>query len=354
MAASQQELITLTAQRRALRLATPFTLSYGTTTTRENVLIALTHDGLIGVGEAAVVPYTGETPERVLRALGDPLLRAALARADPRLLEDALDALPPAESSAARAALDIALHDLWGQALGQPLWRLWGLNPARSPRSSFTIAMTDDERAFGEQVRAAAAFGVIKLKLGSGDLARDVTTVRLAREDYAGALCVDANGGWSADDALRAIPALAALDVRFVEQPVARDDWDGWRALRAGLPAAHPPLIADESVQGPASVLPLAGLADGINVKLAKAGGLRPARQMIALARALGLRVLIGCMVESSVAVTAAAHLAPLADYADLDGNLLITNDPYRGVRIEAGALILPDAPGLGVTAVAE
>ena len=132
--------------------------------------------------------------------------------------------------------------------------------------------------------------------------------------------------------------------------PDAEQAEHGWRALRAGLPPDALPIIADESVQGVASVLPLAGLADGVNIKLAKCGGLRAARQMIALARACGMQVMIGCMVESSVAVTAAAHLAPLADYADLDGNLLVTNDPYRGVRLEAGRLILPDAPGLGVS----
>lgn len=340
----------ITIRPLALALETPFKLSYGATTVRENVLVQIDDGTFTGVGEAAVVPYTGETPARVSAYLGDGALAAALG--DNALwLEDALDRLPPGESSAARAAVDMALHDLWGQHLGQPLYRLWGLNPARSPRSSFTIAMDDDAASFRARLRdAAVQYGLIKLKLGGGDWREDLERVRVARETVSAPLCVDANGGWSAGDGLAIIPRLAGLGVIFVEQPVARDDVDGWRALRDGLPGERPPLIADESVQGVDSVPPLAGLVDGINIKLAKCGGLRAARRMIALARAYGLRVMLGCMVESSVAVTAAAHLAPLADFADLDGNLLITNDPYRGAQVVDGAVRLPDAPGLGVT----
>jgi len=338
-------------ERLALQLENPFTLSYGTSTLRENVVVRISDGHYTGLGEAAVVPYYHETPERVIRYATDPATLAALGE-NPLWLEDALDRLPPADSIPARAAIDTALHDLWGQQLGQPLYRLWGHNPARCPHSSFTVAMSGDEAAYRAQVRAVsdAGYSLIKLKLGSGSVERDLALVQMARAETGAALCVDANGGWSAADALGIMPRLAALGVRFVEQPVARDDWDGWRALRAGLPPDALPIIADESVQGVASVLPLAGLADGVNIKLAKCGGLRAARQMIALARACGMQVMIGCMVESSVAVTAAAHLAPLADYADLDGNLLVTNDPYRGVRLEAGRLILPEAPGLGAT----
>lgn len=340
----------ITVEPLALELENPFTLSYGTTTVRENVLVRISDGTFTGVGEAAVVPYYGETPGRITRYVTSPEVSEVLG--DQALwLADMLDALPPAESSAARAAVDIALHDLWGQHLGQPLYRLWGLNPARVPASSFTVAMSDDEADYRRQLRAARPYRVIKLKLGSGDWQTDLALVRIAREELGDrTLCVDANGGWSAADGLAIIPQLAAMGMLFIEQPVARADRDGWRALYEGLPADRPPLIADESVQGVESVLPLVGLADGINIKLAKCGGLRAARQMIALARAAGMRILIGCMVESSVAVTAAAHLAPLVDYADLDGNLLITNDPYRGVRLVDGRPRLPDAPGLGVT----
>ena len=229
---------------------------------------------------------TPATLARVSAYLNDPAVEAALGE-NALWLEDALDRLPPGESSAARAALDMALHDLWGQHLGQPLFRLWGLNPARSPRSSFTIAMDDDEAAYRARLRAAAQHGLIKLKLGSGGWRDDLERARIARDEVAVPLCVDANGGWSAEDGLAIIPRLAGLGVIFVEQPVARDDQDGWRALRDGLPGERPPLIADESVQGVDSVPPLAGLADGINIKLA-ARRLRAARQMT---RWRGLRV---------------------------------------------------------------
>lgn len=335
----------VTARELVLRLANPFTLAYGTSTARHNVLVRVEHGGAFGLGEAAIVPYYGHSTEQIITALDGLGLEG-----DPLLLEDALDALPPDLPAVARAALDMALHDLWGKRLEQPLYRLWGLNPARAPRSSFTVAMAADDGAYRAQLRAAAErYPLLKLKLGAGDWRADLRLVQIARESVPAALCVDANGAWSAQEAAEAIPRLAELGVLFVEQPLARDDLDGWRELRAALPDEHPPLIADESVQGVESLLPLAGLVDGVNVKLAKCGGLRAARQMIALARALGMRVLLGCMVESAVAVTAAAHLAPLADYADLDGNALVTNDPFRGVELQAGYLRLPNAPGLGV-----
>jgi L-alanine-DL-glutamate epimerase-like enolase superfamily enzyme len=335
-----------------LQLENPFKISYGATTVRENVLISIEHGGQTGVGEAAVVPYYHETVERVSRYLSDPAMIQSLGD-NPLWLEDALDQLPRAESSSARAAVDIALHDLWGKHLGHPLYRLWGLNPARCPISSFTVAMADDEASYRERLRAAQGYPVIKLKLGSGDWRADLDLVRIAREELDARFCVDANAAWAAEDALTIIPRLMDLEVIFIEQPVAREDLAGWRVLHDRLPVNRPPLIADESVQGVESVPLLVGLVDGINIKLAKCGGLRPARRIIALARAYGLKIMIGCMVESSVAVTAAAHLAPLVDYADLDANLLITNDPFRGARMVAGRLTLPDAPGLGVEPVA-
>ncbi len=337
------------AQKLSLQLENPFTLSYGTSTIRENVLVHITCGEHTGVGEAAVVPYYHETPERIMTYLASPALSRALGD-DPLLLDSILDRLPHSESPAARAAVEIALYDLWGQALGQPLFRLWGLNPARIPNSSFTIAMNDDMTAYRQLVRRAAkTFKLVKLKLGSGDWQHDLNLVQLAREECPVDLCVDANGAWSVEESCAIIPQLATLGIRFIEQPVAHNDIEGWRVLHKTLPGMHPPLIADESVQGVESIFPLAGIVDGVNVKLAKCGGLRAARQMIALARAFGMKVLIGCMVESSVAVTAAAHLAPLADYADLDGNLLITNDPYRGLMIKNGHIVLPNTPGLGV-----
>lgn len=340
-------------RRLALQLRHPFKLSYGTTTVRENVLFQVSAGTHSGVGEAAVVSYYGETAERVLQHLSAPALAEALS-GDPLLLGDALDRLPADMTPAARAAVDIALHDLWGKHLGHPLYRLWGLNPAHIPVSSFTIAMADDEDGYRKQVREARDHSLIKLKLGSGDWRTDLRYVQMARPETRARLCVDANGGWSADEALAIIPALTELEIVFIEQPVARDDLAGWRTLHDSLPVARPPLIADETVQGVESVLPLAGLVDGINIKLAKCGGLRPAMQMIQLARACGMKVLIGCMIESTVAVAAAAHLAALADFADLDGNLLVSNDPYRGIEMRKGQIALTERPGLGIVPAPE
>lgn len=334
----------------SLTLRTPFTLSYGTTTVRENLLVCLRTGDAIALGEAAIVPYYDVTADSVRAHLTG---RAALdaVNHDPLHLDDALDALSSIPSSFARAALDIALHDRWASQLGQPLFRLWGLNPARCPATSFTIAMDDDETAYRERVRVAGErFRLLKIKLGGpAGWESDWRRVQAARQVTSAALCVDANSGWDVPSAQQIIPRLGELGVVFVEQPLPRNDLEGWRALRRSLPPDHPPLFADESVQGVDSIAPLAGLADGINIKLAKCGGLRAARQMITLARTLGMQVMLGCMVESSVAVTAAAHLAPAVDYADLDANLLIANDPFEGVLLDGDRLILPDRPGLGV-----
>jgi len=326
-----------------LTLRTPFRIAHGTSTTRQNVLVHL--DDATGV--AAIVPYY-DTPVETVVAYVNALALAEVVAGDPLLLEDALAALPPGPAPA-RAALDLALHDRWGKRLGQPLYRLWGLNPARAPLSSYTLVLAD-EAEFRQSAREARGLPVLKIKLGTGSLDGDEALVRIAAEETSARLCVDANAAWSAPDALRIIPRLAAYNLLFIEQPVAQHDLDGWRTLAEQLPAGMPPLIADESVHDSRDVIRLAGIAGGINIKLAKCGGLREARRMIALAHAFGMKVMLGCMVESSVGVTAAAHLTPLVDYADLDSTLLTTNDPYAGLAWEQGRLILPDAPGLGVT----
>lgn len=335
----------LRTQQLDLKLKVPFTLAHGSSTERQNVLVRLSHGQRTGLGEAAVVPYTGDTPAQMVDYLEDPRVSEALA---PELSspEEILEQLPDGPA-AARAALDMALHDLWGQRLGQPLYAIWGLDPKRCPNSSMTVAMSEDNDSYRQRLRASAGFSIVKLKLGSGDIRRDLELVRMARKELSARLCVDVNGGWSVDEAADIIPRLLPLDLLFIEQPV--KDRAAWRALRAALPRNAPPFIADESVQCVDDIAELVGLADGVNVKLAKCGGLRAAQQMIEQARARNMRVLVGCMIESSVAVTAAAHLAPLCDFADLDGNLLVINDPYRGLRIEQGRLQLPRGPGLGL-----
>jgi L-alanine-DL-glutamate epimerase-like enolase superfamily enzyme len=324
----------LTWQPVTLQLKTVFRIAHGASSQRHNVLVQV-EDGL---GEAAAVSYHGETPERIMAWLesvqldGDALHLAHLL------------AQIPAGSRAGRAAIDMALHDLWGKTLGQPLYRLLGLHPADAPPTSFTIAM-DAPELMAERA-AASGMPIIKIKVGGQ---QDEAMVRAIRNATSARLQVDANGGWTRDQAAAIIPRLAQFDLQIVEQPLPAGDIEGLRWLRAQQFGV--PIFADEAIKTPADVLAHAGAVDGVVIKLAKSGGIRPALEMITLARALDMQVMIGCMVETSVAVTAAAHLAPLCDFADLDGPLLIANDPYTGLRYHNARLLLPDAPGLGVAA---
>jgi L-alanine-DL-glutamate epimerase-like enolase superfamily enzyme len=326
--------VKLHAEPVTLVLRRPFHIAQGVSETRSNVLVRLE----TGLGEAAAVPYYGETQAGILEYLRG--LDLSEVR-DPFQLEDVLGGLPPG-SAAARAAIDIALHDLVGQLVGQPLYRLLGLNPARIPPSSITIAI-DSPEVMAEQA-AATAWPILKIKLGiAGDEAR-LHAIRGATD---ATLRADANGGWSRAEAAALLPLLAELRVELVEQPLPPGDLDGLRAL-AAIPT-RPRIFADEGVRSIADIVAHAGVVDGVVIKLAKAGGIREALRQITVARGLGLDVMLGCMIESSVAVTAAAHLAPLAQYVDLDGPTLIQNDPARGVRYETGRLILPNGPGLGL-----
>jgi L-alanine-DL-glutamate epimerase-like enolase superfamily enzyme len=317
-----------------LELRRPFKIAHGVSLTRRNVLVRVD----AGVGEAAAVAYHGETAEGIAEYLSRIDLGAL---DDPCLLDDVLGALPPG-SAAARAAIDIALHDLWGQALKQPLYRLFGLNPARIPPTSVTLAMDAPE------VMAAAAASarepILKIKLGAGDDAARVRSIRAATR---ATLRADANGGWTREQAEALLPLLAEHDFELVEQPLPAGDREGLAALMRLRP--RPLVFADESIRSSADILAHRGLVDGVVVKLAKCGGIRAALRQIAVADGAGLGVMLGCMVETSVGVTAAAHLAPLVRYVDLDGPLLISNDPVRGVGYEDGRLKLPDGPGLGL-----
>jgi L-alanine-DL-glutamate epimerase-like enolase superfamily enzyme len=338
-------MMSLSVEPLLLHLKTPFRIAHGTSTTRQNVLVRLGD----GVGEGALppyYPYDFADVRAYLEALdADSLL------ADPFVLEDALDHLPPGPAPAL-AAIDIALHDHWAKQLGYPLYQLWGLNPARAPVSSVTLSIPDDEEHLRRQIQDFADFPILKLKLGAGDIAKDEAIVRAARRVTDAQICVDANGAWSVEEAAVIIPRLAGYNVQFVEQPLGVDPHEDWLRLRERLPADAPPLFADESIQTASDILALRGAIDGVNLKLTKAGGLRGTRRLLTLARSLGLQVMLGCMIESSVALTAAAHLAPLVDYADLDGYLLLAHDPFRGVTMDRGRIQLPTSPGLGCIAV--
>jgi L-alanine-DL-glutamate epimerase-like enolase superfamily enzyme len=317
-----------------LELHQPFAIAHGVSSVRQNVLVYVGG----GIGEAAGVPYLGETEQGITDYLRQIDWRDA---ADPLLLVDLIDALP-AGSAAARAALDIALHDAWGRALGQPLYRLLGLNPERIAPTSVTIPLASPSQ-MAESARRSDA-PALKIKLG---VDADELRFGAVRRATAARLRVDANGGWTRERAEQLLPLFAEAEVELVEQPLPPGDLEGLRAL--SRVRSRPRIFVDESIKTSADILAHHGLVDGVVIKLAKSGGIRGALQQISLARALGLEVMLGCMIESSVAVTAAAHLAPLAQWVDLDAPLLIDNDPFEGVRYQRGRLILPEGPGLGV-----
>lgn len=336
----------LTWQPLTLDLRTTFRIAHGASDQRFNVITTLSDGDFVGIGEAAAVPYHGESQAGIIAYLAglfgttaDPGLFS-----DPFLVDDFLGSLPPG-SNAARAAIDIALHDLIGKRLNQPLYRIFGLDPTRIPETSFTIAM-DAADVMAERSRQSA-WPVIKIKLGGDD---DEKTIAAIRRASSARLRVDANAGWSRNQAAALIPRLASYGLELVEQPLPVGDIDGLRWLRAqnfGLP-----IFADESVKSAKDVAAHAGAVDGVVIKLMKTGGIRQALCAIHTARSLDLQVMLSCMVESSIGVTAAAHLAPLCDFIDLDGPLLIKNDPYRGIQYLGAKISLPNLPGLGLTAI--
>ena len=334
----------LTAEPLTLSLKTPWRIAHGASTTRTTALVRL-GDAL---GEGALPPFFPWRFEAV-QAYVEALDADALLRADPLALDATLDALPPGPPPAL-AALDLALHDRWGRALGHPLYRLWGLSPERAPASTLSFSIPEHPGEIADQIARAPGFTAYKLKLGSGDVDHDAAVVQAARAATDARLLVDANGGWTVEQAAWIIPRLGELGVVLVEQPLPAGAQEAWHTLRRRLPAEAPPLFADESVQTAADVLALSGALGGINVKIAKCGGIRAVRRLIVLARALGLGVMLGCMIESSIALTAAAHLAPLADFIDLDGTIHLADDPFEGMRLtDAGRVTVPERPGLGV-----
>ena len=329
----------------ALRTKNPFVIARGGSSEYRVVRVTLTApDGATGWGEAAPSKFYGETADTVVDVL--PMLAEALQGSDGWSLEALEHGLAKAIrfNASARSAVSAALHDLVAKRLGVPLYRMWGLDPAASPPTSFTIGIAPDEATLRTRVQEAAGYPVLKVKLGSH---WDERIVRIVREMEPGkVLRVDANAAWTPKRALQMIPLLQELGVEFVEQPLPAHDLAGLRFVRE---RSALPIIADESCLVSTDIPALAGAVDGINIKLAKCGGLREALRMVATARAHGLSVMCGCMVESSLGITAAAHLAPLLDYADLDGAALVANDPYDGATIEGGVIRLPAGAGLGV-----
>lgn len=325
-----------------LKLKHAFNLASMSRRATPGVQIEITVDGVTGYGEASMPPYLGESVASVT---------SFLERVDPQRLADPfaqedihayLDSLS-AGDRAAKAAVDIALHDLAGKMAGRPCHSLFGLSGGRGPATSFTIS-NDTPEELERKLAESEPYSIIKVKMGvEGD--RELIEWIRSRTDRP--ICVDVNQGWKTrEEALDNILWLAQRNVIFVEQPMDKRDLEGHRWLKERSPL---PIVADEAVQTSADIPALAGAYDGINIKLMKSGGLHEAWKMAVIARALGMKVMLGCMTETSCAVSAAAQLAPLAEWVDLDGNLLIANDLFEGMKIVDGRVTLGDEPGLGL-----
>jgi L-alanine-DL-glutamate epimerase-like enolase superfamily enzyme len=325
-----------------LRTRHPFIIARGGQSDYRTVWVRLRDpDGHEGWGEAAPTRFYGETTESVLEALDT---YGRLLPDDPFDLEETERRWEELlrRNPAARAALSSALHDLVGKRLGVPLYRLWGLDPAKAPRSTFTIGLDTPEN-MSAKVEEAAQYPILKIKLGTE---RDVEILRTIRDATDREIRVDANCGWTLKQTVQMLPVLKEFGVTVLEQPLAPDQLDGLAEIRR---RAEIPIIADESCETAADIPPLVGKVDGINIKLAKCGSLREAIRMIGIARAHGLTVMVGCMIESSLGITAAAHFTPLVDIVDLDGAALLADDPFVGATIDGGQVSIPSGPGLGV-----
>ena len=328
-----------------LQLKHAFTLATSSRTTTPVMLTEIEFLGYTGYGEASMPPYLGESHETAIRFLS----AVDLSQFDnPFLLEDILDYVDKIMPGnyAAKASIDIALHDLAGKLSGLPVYGLFGLDPDKTPMTSFTIGI-DTPDMIRQKVKEADPYRVLKVKLGTD---RDREIVDVIRSATDKALCVDVNQGWKdRNHALEMTQWLKEKGVLFVEQPMPKEQTDDLRWLTQNSPL---PIIGDEAIQDLSDLIMYRDVYSGVNIKLMKCGGIRAAFTMMRTARTLGMKVMIGCMTETSCAVTAAAHLSPLADWCDLDGNLLISNDPFDGLTIVDGKVTLPGRPGIGAVKI--
>ncbi len=325
-----------------LQLKHTFTVSGFSRDTTPVVLTEIEYDGLVGYGEASMPPYLGESQDSVITFLKKVKLGQFN---DPFMLDDILEYVDSIDKNnrAAKASVDIALHDLIGKITNQPLYKLWGLNPEETPMTSFTIGI-DTPDVVRIKTLEAERFKVLKVKLGGGNDKEMINTVRSITNVP---IYVDVNQGWKdKDKALEMIHWLKEKGIEFVEQPMPKTQVDDIAWLTANSPL---PIIADEAFQRLSDIAKFKDVYTGINIKLMKSTGLREAHKMITVARALDMKVMIGCMTETSCAVSAAAQLSPLVDWADLDGNLLISNDVFKGMEVIKGKVTLNDLPGIGI-----
>jgi len=326
-----------------LPLRHDFRLFHGTTRVHEAVIVELREGEVRGYGEAGTSGYYRVPARRIVQRLQ--AVQGEVERASFNSPEEFWERMQPllADESFALCALDQAAHDLWGKRVGEPVWKLWGLTADRCPPTDYTIGLDTVEKMVAK-MREFDGWPVYKIKLGTDD---DLRIVRELRNRTDAIFRIDANTGWSAEQTIRNSRELAALGVEFIEQPLKADDWQGARRV---YETSALPIIADESCIAEPDVARCRGFFHGVNVKLVKAGGLTPARRMVAEARALGLKAMVGCMTESTVGISAAAQLLPMLDYADMDGALLLGRDVAEGVTFDKGKVVYPDTPGCGVT----
>jgi L-Ala-D/L-Glu epimerase len=345
--ASAEEPAKLECSLARLNLRHTWTTTMSSSEYRETVQLRYTKDGITGNGEGAPIIRYKETPQAARKAIES--VAAKVSAGDPfayrKMLAEARQALGPGQH-AALAAVDIAVFDWLGKKLGVPLYKFFGLDPADAPVTDFSIGI-DTPEITRQKTMEAAEFPVLKVKVG---LKTDEATIEAVRSATKKPIRVDANEGWTdKEEAIRKINWLESQGIEYVEQPMPAHMLEETRYVRSKV---HLPIYADEACTDVQMIPKLADAYDGINVKLDKSGGILEALRWIEVARSLNLKVMLGCMVSSSCTITAAAHISPLVDHADLDGGLLVANDPWRGVRIEKGKLLLPTGPGLGLTPV--
>jgi len=332
----------LTYEVKRINLKHTWTISRNSSDYKDNVFVYLEKDGITGVGEAGPNIRYDETPESTVATIKKAI--PLFTNADPleyvQLGYDIKELVPG--QTAAKAAVDIALMDWVGKALNVPLYRLWGLDPNKSPYTSFTIGI-DTIEVVKQKTLEAAPYKILKVKVGKEG---DEDLIKAVRSVTDKPIRVDANEGWTDKEvAIKKIEWLVKNGVEFIEQPLPAKMMEETRWLRDRVEV---PIIADEAVKTASDIPKLAEAYDGINIKIMKAGGLQEALRMIWLAKSLNMKIMIGCMIESSVGCSAAAQLCSLIDYADLDGNLLISDDPFRGTNVVDGKIILNDRPGHG------
>lgn len=325
-----------------LELKHVFTLATSSRTTTPVILTQIEYGDLVGYGEASMPPYLGETQESAAAFLSRMDLSGYDNPFDLETILGDLDRLAP-ENPAAKASVDIALHDLVGKIMNQPWYNIWGFPKDKTPYTSYTIGI-DKPDVVRQKVQEAAEFKILKVKLGRETDKEMVETIRTVTDKP---LCVDVNQGWKDKEfALEMVHWLKERGVVFVEQPMPKS----WFEEHAWLTERSPlPIMGDEAIQRLEDVKKAQGAYSGINIKLMKSTGMREAHKMILLARSLGLKVMIGCMTETSCAISAASNLSPIADWADLDGALLTNNDPFSGMEVVDGKVTLMDTPGIGV-----